>query len=119
MHFVYKKLFSIVVHPSVCDSQQPPAPPTMPVVEADACCLEAQYVHKVYEEISSHFSSTRHSPWPQVRDFLLSLPPGAILVDIGCGNGKYLGINPEVMAVSPIITQYITTDLTRKLQFCL
>ncbi|KAA0702803.1 Alkylated DNA repair protein alkB -like protein 8 [Triplophysa tibetana] len=87
------------IHPSVCDSQQPPAPPTMPVVEADACCLEAQYVHQVYEEISSHFSSTRHSPWPQVRDFLLSLPPGAILVDIGCGNGKYLGINPEVMAV--------------------
>nr|XP_055067779.1 alkylated DNA repair protein alkB homolog 8 [Misgurnus anguillicaudatus] len=86
-------------YPSVCDSQQPPSPPTMPVVEADACHLEAQYVHRVYEEISSHFSSTRHSPWPQVRDFLLSLPPGAILADIGCGNGKYLGINPEVMSL--------------------
>ncbi|RXN32301.1 alkylated DNA repair alkB -like protein [Labeo rohita] len=86
-------------YPSVCDSQRPPSPPSVPVAEGDACRLEAQYVHQVYEEISSHFSSTRHSPWPQVRDFLLSLPPGSILADVGCGNGKYLGINPEVMSV--------------------
>ncbi|XP_067252441.1 alkylated DNA repair protein alkB homolog 8 isoform X2 [Chanodichthys erythropterus] len=86
-------------YPSVCDSQQLPSLPTVPVAEDDACRLESQYVHQVYEEISSHFSSTRHSPWPQVRDFLLSLPPGSVLADIGCGNGKYLGINPKVMSV--------------------
>ncbi|KAK7158131.1 hypothetical protein R3I93_009358 [Phoxinus phoxinus] len=86
-------------YPSACDSQRLPPPPTVPVAEGDACRLESQYVHQVYEEISSHFSSTRHSPWPQVRDFLLSLPPGSVLADIGCGNGKYLGINPEVMSV--------------------
>ncbi|XP_016339157.1 alkylated DNA repair protein alkB homolog 8 [Sinocyclocheilus anshuiensis] len=86
-------------YPSVCDSQQPPSLPTVPVAEGDACRLEAQFVHQVYEEISSHFSSTRHSPWPRVRDFLLSLPPGSTLADIGCGNGKYLGISPEVMSV--------------------
>ncbi|XP_056122184.1 alkylated DNA repair protein alkB homolog 8 [Rhinichthys klamathensis goyatoka] len=86
-------------YPSACDSQRLPSPPTVPVAEGDACRLESQYVHQVYEEISSHFSSTRHSPWPQVRDFLLSLPPGSVLADIGCGNGKYLGINPKVMSV--------------------
>lgn len=92
--------FLVVAYPSVCDSQQLPSLPTVPVAEGDARRLESQYVHQVYEEISSHFSSTRHSPWPQVRDFLLSLPPGSVLADIGCGNGKYLGINPEVMSVS-------------------
>ncbi|XP_016381943.1 alkylated DNA repair protein alkB homolog 8-like isoform X2 [Sinocyclocheilus rhinocerous] len=86
-------------YPSVCDSQLLSSPPTVPVAEGDACRLEEQYVHQVYEEISSHFSSTRHSPWPHVRDFLLSLPPGSILADIGCGNGKYLEINPEVISV--------------------
>ncbi|XP_009290865.1 tRNA (carboxymethyluridine(34)-5-O)-methyltransferase ALKBH8 isoform X1 [Danio rerio] len=86
-------------YPSVCDSQRPPSPPVVPVAEGDACRLESQYVHQVYEEISSHFSSTRHSPWPKVRDFLLSLPPGSFLADVGCGNGKYLGINPAVRAV--------------------
>ncbi|XP_076869371.1 tRNA (carboxymethyluridine(34)-5-O)-methyltransferase ALKBH8 isoform X2 [Brachyhypopomus gauderio] len=86
-------------YPSVCDSQRPPSLPSLPVSGRDACGLEEQYVHRVYEDISSHFSSTRHSPWPRVRHFLSSLPPAALVGDIGCGNGKYLGINPQVISV--------------------
>uniref|UniRef100_A0AAY4CR19 Methyltransferase type 11 domain-containing protein n=1 Tax=Denticeps clupeoides TaxID=299321 RepID=A0AAY4CR19_9TELE len=89
-------------YPSVCDSQRPPEAsdgPSVPSTEGDASRLEAQFVHQVYEEIATHFSSTRHSPWPRVRDFLLTLPPGAVLADVGCGNGKYLGINQEAMTV--------------------
>lgn len=51
---------------------------------------ELDNVHKVYNEIANHFSETRHSPWPQVADFLKRFQTGSILVDIGCGNGKYL-----------------------------
>jgi len=54
----------------------------------------------VYDAIAPHFSSTRHSPWPRVCHFLASLAPGDLLADVGCGNGKYLGVNPEVVAVS-------------------
>ncbi|KAL2095884.1 hypothetical protein ACEWY4_008032 [Coilia grayii] len=91
-------------YPTVCDSQCPPAPPvpsapSLPQDDGDASRLEEQFVHQVYEEIASHFSSTRHSPWPRVRDFLLALPAGALVADVGCGNGKYLGINQEVMSV--------------------
>ncbi|CAB1348182.1 unnamed protein product, partial [Coregonus sp. 'balchen'] len=56
----------------------------------------AEFVHHVYEEIAGHFSITRHSRWPRVCHFLSSLEPGSILADVGCGNGKYLGVNPEV-----------------------
>ncbi|XP_054456783.1 alkylated DNA repair protein alkB homolog 8 [Anoplopoma fimbria] len=88
--------------PSACDSQgapSPPSPPSLPCCHADAALLEEEYVHRVYDAIASHFSSTRHSPWPRVCHFLSSLPPGSVLADVGCGNGKYLGVNPEVIAV--------------------
>ncbi|XP_035239619.1 alkylated DNA repair protein alkB homolog 8 [Anguilla anguilla] len=89
-------------YPSACDSRRPPEAPPAPALprdDGDASRLEARFVHRVYEEISSHFSSTRHSPWPCVRDFLRSLPAGAVLADVGCGNGKYLGINPDLWAM--------------------
>ncbi|XP_037632381.1 alkylated DNA repair protein alkB homolog 8 [Sebastes umbrosus] len=91
--------------PSACDSQgappapSPPSPPSLPCCHADAALLEEEYVHRVYDAIASHFSSTRHSPWPRVCHFLSTLPPGSVLADVGCGNGKYLGVNPEVIAV--------------------
>ncbi|KAM6946007.1 tRNA (carboxymethyluridine(34)-5-O)-methyltransferase alkbh8 [Aplochiton taeniatus] len=87
--------------PSVCDSRSPPAPspPALPRGIPEAARLEAEYVHRVYDAIAGHFSSTRHSPWPRVGHFLSALRPGSVLADVGCGNGKYLGVNPEVVAV--------------------
>ena len=60
---------------------------------------EEQHVHKVYEQIASHFSSTRYKPWPIVETFLQSLAPGSIGLDVGCGNGKYLTVNRDVFIV--------------------
>ncbi|XP_028656230.2 alkylated DNA repair protein alkB homolog 8 [Erpetoichthys calabaricus] len=90
------------VYPSVCDSQSAGklnVPPSVPQSEVDASCLEQDFVHKVYEEIAGHFSSTRHSPWPKVVEFLKSLSSGALVVDIGCGNGKYLGVNKDLYMI--------------------
>lgn len=53
--------------------------------------MEDEHVHKVYEEIASHFSSTRYKPWPRVDQYMKSQLPGSIGADIGGGNGKYLG----------------------------
>jgi tRNA (uracil-5-)-methyltransferase TRM9 len=78
---------------------------------------EEEHVHTVYEEIASHFSSTRYKvcviqaqihhahvtdswqPWPIVERFLKELPDGAVGADVGCGNGKYLAVNPRVFIV--------------------
>ncbi|XP_067145740.1 alkylated DNA repair protein alkB homolog 8 isoform X3 [Apteryx mantelli] len=87
------------IYSSVCDSQkgqQRQGQPSFPLSEMEASKLEQEHVHRVYEEIAAHFSSTRHSPWPQIVEFLRSLPKGAIVADIGCGNGKYLGINKDL-----------------------
>ena len=80
------------------------------LVEETASQLEQQLVHSVYEEIAGHFSDTRHKPWPRVAAFIQvlqrggrwwnkylliyiqSLPKYELLLDLGCGNGKYLGL---------------------------
>ncbi|KAI1471585.1 S-adenosyl-L-methionine-dependent methyltransferase [Daldinia caldariorum] len=60
---------------------------------------EQQHVHSVYETIASHFSSTRHKPWPFVASFLESLAPGSVGLDVGCGNGKYLDVNRDIVII--------------------
>jgi hypothetical protein len=60
---------------------------------------------KVYEEIASHFSETRHKPWPNVKNFVESQEPGAVILDVGCGNGKYLGLNSRAFQVSEFILE--------------
>lgn len=60
---------------------------------------EQDYVHEVYNEIASHFSETRYKPWPVVERFLLSQPKYSIGLDVGCGNGKYLGVNKDLFII--------------------
>lgn len=60
---------------------------------------EEKHVHEVYEQIASHFSSTRYKPWPIVESFLQSLIPGSVGLDVGCGNGKYLTVNQDVFII--------------------
>jgi SAM-dependent methyltransferase/alkylated DNA repair dioxygenase AlkB len=54
--------------------------------------VESLHVHRLYDAIAPHFSSTRHSPWPRVEAYLRRLDPGCVLLDVGCGNGKYLAL---------------------------
>lgn len=65
--------------------------------------LEQMYVHQVYEDIAGHFSETRHKPWPRIGKFVAELPLGAVLVDVGCGNGKYFGVNKNIIEVKLLI----------------
>jgi tRNA (uracil-5-)-methyltransferase TRM9 len=67
--------------------------------EKEALSLESHSVHRVYDVIASHFSETRYKPWPLVEKFLKELPSGSVGLDVGCGNGKYLGINPDVFII--------------------
>ncbi|KAJ1525768.1 hypothetical protein ONE63_008973 [Megalurothrips usitatus] len=95
--------------------------------EARSVALETAYVHDVYEEISGASSTNCSSrAWPKVAQFLHDLEPGALVCDVGeglgrgeehgrvchrrgvevhngvcpgCGNGKYLSINPAVFKI--------------------
>lgn len=60
---------------------------------------EQEFVHSVYNDIASHFSQTRYKPWPIVEDFLKTRPDYSIGLDVGCGNGKYLGVNEKLFMI--------------------
>nr|CAG8492399.1 14414_t:CDS:2 [Entrophospora candida] len=60
---------------------------------------EEKYVHEVYEAIAPHFSQTRYKPWPVVENFLKELEMGSMGADIGCGNGKYFGVNKNTFMI--------------------
>ncbi|CCF72656.1 tRNA (carboxymethyluridine(34)-5-O)-methyltransferase [Babesia microti strain RI] len=50
---------------------------------------EKIHVHSVYSSIYEHFNHTRYKRWPSVDEYLNSLD-GKLVLDVGCGNGKYL-----------------------------
>ncbi|XP_017880229.1 alkylated DNA repair protein alkB homolog 8 [Ceratina calcarata] len=72
--------------PNHCDTKRT----TTLIDNKIAPVIENSYVHDVYDKISNHFDETRHKRWPNVSKFLLGLKIGDILLDVGCGNGKYL-----------------------------
>lgn len=61
--------------------------------------LEKHHVRDVYDKIAPYFVGSRHKAWPRVEEFLLSLPAGSLIADVGCGTGKYLGLAPESFVV--------------------
>ncbi|CAG8619595.1 1850_t:CDS:2 [Acaulospora colombiana] len=74
---------------------------------------EQQYVHDVYQAIAPHFSQTRYKPWPVVEQFLKGLDVGSVGADIGCGNGKYLGVNKNDFVISIAVIHHFTTPERR------
>ncbi|VVC86455.1 unnamed protein product, partial [Leptidea sinapis] len=60
--------------------------------------LERTYVHEVYEQAGGD-AAPPCAPAASVRTFLGELEPGSLVCDVGCGNGRYLSVNPAVFTV--------------------
>ena len=85
------------------------------VGDENANKLEKLHVHQVYEKIAEHFSETRHKPWPQVMDFLHTYAQsGDVLVDVGCGNGKYLGHRADLVQIGLDYSRNLLTFVAAK-----
>ncbi|BAM39065.1 uncharacterized protein TOT_010000528 [Theileria orientalis strain Shintoku] len=69
-----------------CDKE----PVSISVGDLDRDLFEQQHVHRVYEDISVHFSHTRYGPWRNVVRLINEAPSNSFILDVGCGNGKYL-----------------------------
>eukprot|EP01089_Gocevia_fonbrunei_P020808 TRINITY_DN7829_c0_g4_i1.p1 TRINITY_DN7829_c0_g4~~TRINITY_DN7829_c0_g4_i1.p1 ORF type:complete len:507 (+),score=67.14 TRINITY_DN7829_c0_g4_i1:300-1820(+) len=61
--------------------------------------VEEQHVHKVYDEIARQFGETRQKPWPKIMNFLQGIEIGSLVCDVGCGSGRYLGVNDNLFKI--------------------
>jgi ubiquinone/menaquinone biosynthesis C-methylase UbiE len=59
--------------------------------------LELINVKHVYNKIANHFDKTRHSLWGIPNEFINGIKSGSICLDLGCGNGKYLGVRDDII----------------------
>lgn len=63
--------------------------------------IETTYVKDIYEKIAPHFSATRNGDkWSYVVDFIQSLTSQSILIDLGCGNGKYIDTRNDIVYIA-------------------
>lgn len=74
----------------------------LPSNNLEAKNFEKSYVHTIYNQIADHFSHTRHSAWPGVARFINSMEPYSTMLDVGCGNGKYLNLRNDLFCVSKL-----------------
>jgi SAM-dependent methyltransferase len=58
--------------------------------------FEKDFVHDVYNNISQEFHQTRYCYWNAIQNFLQGLPKYSLVLDNGCGNGKYLGYRKDL-----------------------
>ncbi|GFE55731.1 methyltransferase domain-containing protein [Babesia ovis] len=65
----------------------------------DLRAVESQFVHETYDMIAPHFSHTRYNPWPGVLKFIKAAEPYSTVLDVGCGNGKYLELRKDLLFI--------------------
>ena len=54
--------------------------------------MNSDHVQSVYNDIATHFNQTRTYIWPKVKEYIESLPPWSIVLDVGCGNGRNMNL---------------------------
>lgn len=77
-------------------------PGPIPAAHLTSGSIEQEHVVKVYDAIALHWNHTRGKRkvhWHRVKDFIEGLPKGALVADIGSGDGKYFGLNPHVTTI--------------------
>jgi ubiquinone/menaquinone biosynthesis C-methylase UbiE len=59
--------------------------------------FENKHVHDIYAKIARSFDTTRVAHWSAVKQFLNEIKSHSLILDNGCGNGKYQGFpRPDI-----------------------
>ena len=73
-------------------------------------------VKEVYNKIANHFNHSRQRIWGSVKLFIDSLPAGASVLELGCGNGKNMLHRSDIhMTGIDISTEQVRICRTKQL----
>lgn len=54
---------------------------------------------QVYDKLAPHYRQVQYSPWDTIVNVINSLPPGSLLLDIGCGSGRFMDLSKHVVNI--------------------
>ncbi|CAD6187854.1 unnamed protein product [Caenorhabditis auriculariae] len=95
------------------------------MTSVDQSTAESEYVHSIYSRLATYqkqdkrSSQTSHRIWPRVRHFVESLPPGCVVVDVGCGEAKYTSPSVFVMGIDACSEVLLSVKQKSKLDLML
>src|SRR6266511_5984442 len=46
-------------------------------------------IRETYGRSASSYAASRTRPWPEVLEFVATLPPKSAILDVGCGHGRH------------------------------
>ncbi len=78
--------------------------------------IEHDHVFKVYDSIATHWHHTRglrKVHWNIVKSFIEKQEKGALLADVGCGDGKYFGLNKDIISIG-CDRSHVLLEVSRK-----
>lgn len=59
--------------------------------------IETNFVFNSYDAIADDFDKTRSYSWTGVYNFLKNLPRNSLVLDAGCGNGRNMILNDDII----------------------
>jgi tRNA (uracil-5-)-methyltransferase TRM9 len=88
-------------------------------IASDPNAFERDYVQNVYSQISNHFSNTRNHSWPKIVKFINNLNKNTIVYDIGCGNGRNMGLRHDCRYIGCDKNSNLLKEAKRKGHNCI
>jgi SAM-dependent methyltransferase len=58
-----------------------------------------KHLEQVYDHLAKHYEKLEAPRWRSVQQYVMSLPPRSLLLDIGCGSGRFLDVNPVIVDI--------------------
>jgi SAM-dependent methyltransferase len=58
-----------------------------------------KHMEEMYDHLAKYYEKNESPRWRSVQQYIMSLPPRSLLLDIGSGTGRFLDVNPVIVDI--------------------